>query len=122
MVESKIVVKPKCDYLGLWYYNDPNTVILNVGTIWEWAAKHTPARATDEDRVEVFTRKINDVFLQELICTIKTKDKLRVKNGNCCKPNCRIERIVDFMSNPDDWGKVKRLHARQRKTEEVLQK
>ena len=100
-------------YLGAYHPNEPEKIYLNISEIWQWAAEHSPKRATQDDIEEWFTKKLNGIHLQELVCTVKHADKLRIKGG-CCNPFCRHEHLVDMMISPDEWNDIRSFHQKKR--------
>lgn len=109
MTEIKIVSKEAGDYMGKYETNNPDTVWLNVMSIWNWSAETSPPRVTMDEMIDRFAGKLNEIFLRELVCITKTRDKIRLRGG-ACRPYCRHEKLVDMMVSPDEWDEIRVFH------------
>jgi hypothetical protein len=112
MTDVKIVNK-NVGYMAKWHTEDPDTIYLNVYSVWDWASKNSPPRETQPDIEDRFITKLDSVFIQELVCIFKTADKIRLKGGSC-SPICRHEKLVDLMCHPDDWHDVREHHRKKK--------
>lgn len=113
MTEIEVTIRKNGEYMGAHYANNPDEIFLNVGKIWEWAAENSPKTASSDDIEEWFTKKLYAIFIQELACIFKGKDKLKIKGG-ACVPYCHHEALVDLMVTPDEWQEIRAFHRQKR--------
>ncbi len=108
------IVSRDAEYLACWHPKDrPPIITLNIQNLWDWAVESSPPRATQDDMEDRFVRKLDGVFLQELVCIFKTADRIRIRGG-ACNPYCRHEKIVDCLLAPDEWGVIREFHRKKK--------
>ena len=113
ITDIKIVSKEAGNYMGAHTTENPDEIWLNIMSIWDWTARSSPPRATQDDIIERFAKKLNAIFLQELVCIVKASDKIRIKGG-ACNPYCRHEKLVDMMVTPDEWKEIREFHKQKK--------
>jgi hypothetical protein len=113
MTDIKIVSKEVGNYMGAHTTENPDEIWLNIMSIWDWTVKSSQPRATQDEIIDRFAKKLNAIFLQELVCIFKAQDKIRIKGG-ACNPYCRHEKLVDMMVTPDEWKEIRKFHKQKK--------